>query len=125
MIEKIKKINYVRLLIIIFLTINLIFPLIMIFTNIFSSGIGSVYKSKIFISALKNSITYTVIATFISIGLAYLLAFLINRSTIRFKAIFTILLTIPMLIPSISHGTGLLVLFGRNGFLTNLLNLRI
>jgi len=123
MIEKIKKINYVRLLIIIFLTINLIFPLIMIFTNIFSSGIGSVYKSKIFISALKNSITYTVIATFISIGLAYLLAFLINRSTIRFKAIFTILLTIPMLIPSISHGTGLLVLFGRNGFLTNLLNL--
>ena len=30
-----------------------------------------------------------------------------------------------MLIPSISHGTGLLVLFGRNGILTNLLNLNI
>ena len=33
-----------------------------------------------------------------------------------------ILFTLPMLIPSISHGMGLVVLFGSNGVITNLLH---
>ena len=35
------------------------------------------------------------------------------------------LFTVPMLIPSISHGMGLVLLFGDNGLLTNILGLRI
>lgn len=61
----------------------------------------------------------------ISVGLSFLLAFCIHRSGIRFKSIWSILFTIPMLIPSISHGMGLVLLFGDNGILTNLLGINI
>ncbi|MFQ9847884.1 MAG: phosphonate ABC transporter permease, partial [[Clostridium] leptum] len=62
-------------------------------------------------------------ATLISVFLAFLLAWCITRSRIRFKEAWCVLFTLPMLIPSISHGMGLVILFGQNGFLTNLLGL--
>lgn len=74
---------------------------------------------------LKNSVLTTLISTVISVGLSFLLAFCIHRSGIRFKSIWSILFTIPMLIPSISHGMGLVLLFGDNGILTNLLGINI
>ena len=43
----------------------------------------------------------------------------------RFKGVFSVLFTIPMLIPSISHGMGLVLLLGDNGLLTNLLGIHV
>lgn len=74
---------------------------------------------------LKNSVITTVIATAISVVLSFFLAYMINRSNIKFKSFFVVLFTIPMLIPSISHGMGLVFLFGDNGIVTNLLGLNI
>ena len=54
-----------------------------------------------------------------------MLAFALNRSRIRGKSLFIVLFTVPMLIPSISHGTGLVLLLGDNGILTNLLGVNI
>ena len=53
------------------------------------------------------------------------LAWLLNRSNVRMKSIFVVLFTVPMLIPSISHGMGLVQLFGDNGLVTNLLGWNI
>ena len=45
-----------------------------------------------------------------------------KKRKIKHKTIFSVLLTLPMLIPSVSHGMGLILLFGSNGFITNLFN---
>ncbi len=55
--------------------------------------------------------------------LALLAAFAIERSSIKCKPLFTILFTMPMLIPSISHAFGIVQLFGNNGLITRLLGL--
>ena len=72
-----------------------------------------------------NSLVTTLISTAISVSLAWALAWCINRSNIRFKTIFSVLFTLPMLIPSISHGMGLVLLFGDNGLITNWLGINI
>jgi iron(III) transport system permease protein len=61
----------------------------------------------------------------ISVVLAFVLAYALNRSNVRYKALFVMLFTVPMLIPSISHGMGLVLLFGDNGLVTNLLGINI
>lgn len=124
MTKKINSLFIIRIVIIIFLGINILGPLLAMVVNLFSVNLGSIYTSSTFISALKGSLTYTSIATIISVVLAYILAYCIKKTNIRFKSIITILLTVPMLIPSISHGTGLVILFGKNGILTNLFNLK-
>jgi iron(III) transport system permease protein len=62
-------------------------------------------------------------ATVISVVIAYLLALATVRVDIRLKRLFSVIVTLPMLIPSISHGTGLMILFGSNGIVTNALGL--
>jgi iron(III) transport system permease protein len=73
-----------------------------------------------FFQSLLNSITTSLTATVISVALAYALAWSISRTNIKFKAIFSAIFILPMLIPSISHGMGLIILFGNNGIFTNL-----
>ncbi|MBR6665989.1 MAG: ABC transporter permease subunit [Lachnospiraceae bacterium] len=112
-----------RLLLVIGLTFSIIMPLIAMMINIFSVNIIKIVTSTKFLSALKNSLLLSAIATILSVSLAYILAWCISRTAICFKGLFTIILSIPMLIPSISHGIGLVILFGTNGVMTNMFNL--
>ena len=98
-------------------------PLIRMMFGISAVDFSEVFGSPHFFSALKNSLLYTLASTLISVGVAYALAICTVRVDIKFKQIFSVLLTLPMLIPSISHGTGLIILFGSNGIITNLLGL--
>ena len=109
----------------VYLIITVIVPIVMLFSQIRGEDIQTVFTSAQFLPMLKNSLITTVVAMAISVVLAFALAYVINRTNIRFKAVFMILFTIPMLIPSISHGMGLVLLFGDNGLLTNLLGLQI
>ncbi len=63
-------------------------------------------------------------ATAISVTLALALAWCVNRSSSDERT-FSVLFTLPMLIPSISHGMGLVLLFGDNGLLTNLFGVNL
>lgn len=101
----------------------IIIPIVRMIFFIDGKTIKNVFSSEIFYSSLINSLTSTLVATIISIVLAYLLAWAINRTNIKLKYFFTVLITLPMLIPSISHGMGLIILFGNNGFITNLFHL--
>lgn len=114
-----------KYLLLIYLLISVVLPIIYLFSSIRGQHISDVVTSAQFLPMLKNSVITTVIATVISIVLSFFLAYMLNRSNIKFKAFFVVLFTIPMLIPSISHGMGLVFLFGDNGIVTNLLGLNI
>ena len=102
---------------------TVIVPIIRMILFIDASSLRSVFRSGIFFTCLLNSLTSTTVATLLSILIAYGLAWAISRTNIRCKDAFTILITLPMLIPSISHGMGLIILFGNNGFFSRLLGL--
>lgn len=108
-----------------YLLLTVILPLVMLLSNIRGENVQSVFRSPQFFPMLKNSFLTTVLATVISVAVSFGLAWIINRSRIRFKSVFIVLFTIPMLIPSISHGMGLVLLFGDNGLVTNFLHLNI
>lgn len=100
-----------------------ILPIIKMFANITPENIKKVLSSSVFSTGLMNSVTSTLTATVITIIIAYSLAYFMERSAIKGKGIFNFILIMPMLIPSISHGMGLIILLGNNGILTNLLHL--
>ncbi|MBP3581831.1 MAG: ABC transporter permease subunit [Clostridia bacterium] len=98
-------------------------PLITMLTKIDGATIKRVFSDGLFFESLLNSITTTLTATIISILLAYALAWAISRTNIKCKGLFSVIFILPMLIPSISHGMGLIILFGNNGLFTNLFNI--
>ncbi len=108
-----------------YLLLTVALPIFRLFSTIQMIHVQEIFASAQFLPMLKNSLITTVLATAVSILLSYCLAWLLNRSNIRFKSVFVVLFTVPMLIPSISHGQGLVLLFGDNGIVTNLLGWNI
>lgn len=102
---------------------SVLLPLVGMLATITPEGARSLFRSAQFMPALRNSLTVALVSTLISVSIAMALAFCITRSRIRFVGVFQAVLTLPMLIPSISHGMGLIILFGTNGILTKALGL--
>lgn len=98
-------------------------PLIRMFLYLDADSIQKTINSPLFFTSIKNSIVSALLGTVITVIIAFALAMAIERTKIRFKGIFGIILTLPMLIPSISSGMGLIILLGNNGILTRLLGL--
>lgn len=120
-----KTFHSLKYLVLCYLLATVALPLMLLFGNIEAGDIRAVLSSAQFVPMLKNSLITTLCATAISIPLSFLLAFALNRSKVRFKSVFVVLFTVPMLIPSVSHGTGLVLLLGDNGLLTNLLGINV
>lgn len=120
-----KKKSKVSILILMFLLITVLYPLVIMLLKVEWSNFGNLIASKAFKEALTNSLFVTSISTIISIIIAYLLAYTLNRTNIKHRAVLKVLLTIPMLIPSISHGLGLINLFGANGIISKIFNFDI
>ena len=112
-----------KILIGIILFTIIVVPIVRMIFYINPTALKNVFGSENFYKYLLNSFTSTTVATIISIVLAYALAWALTRTNIKLKYLFTVLITLPMLIPSISHGMGLIILFGNNGFLTRLFGL--
>jgi len=115
--------NLVKLLIGVFLFVTVICPLAVMLMNMTSSDISAVLRLPRFRESLVNSVATAASATLISIALAWGFALCVERSRLRFREMFSIFITLPMLIPSISHGMGLVLLLGANGIITRLLGL--
>ncbi|MDR0584780.1 MAG: ABC transporter permease subunit [Treponema sp.] len=101
-----------------FLAFSLLCPLGAMLLNIAGSNAGRIVTSVQFRDALFHSICAAGTATVISIVLAWFFALAVVRGNMRCRSIFAVLGTAPMLIPSISHGMGLVLLFGANGIIT-------
>jgi len=98
-------------------------PVISMLCRISWKGIADIYASSQFMPAVKNSLGSSLIGAAITLFLALLSAFCIERTNIKAKIFFTLVFTLPMLIPSISHAFGLVALFGANGAITRWLGL--
>ena len=106
--------------------LSLVFlPIAVMLANVDSESIGAVVHSHNFIDSIKNSLVSATIATLITIVIAYFLALWIERTNIRFRGLFSKIFVLPMLVPSISNGMGLVILFGNNGLITRFLGLNV
>lgn len=97
-------------------------PLIRMFMNMDAESIKKVASSPNFGTAIGNSVLSAALGTVVTVIVAFVLAICIHRTKIRLKGIFEVIFVLPMLIPSISSGMGLVILFGNNGIITNLFN---
>ena len=114
-----------KYLLLAYLLLTVVLPILRLFSSIRGEHVAEVLSSAQFLPMLQNSLLTTLMATAISVGLSFALAYALCRSRVRFKSVFVVLFTVPMLIPSISHGMGLVLLFGDNGLVTNLLGINI
>jgi len=113
-----RRSDFVKLLLAIILFVTVICPLVAMLTNMAGSDFLSVMRQPRFRTALTNSIVAASTGTVISIALAWGFALCVVRTNMRFRGIFSVFVTLPMLIPSISHGMGLVLLLGANGIIT-------
>lgn len=119
------KSEYIRVLAIICLVLFAILPLLFLSFNIDYKDLIFVFNDKSFKAALWNSVIYSFVATVITVCLALVTAELLNLSNIKNKNFYVILLTLGMLVPTISIGLGIRILFGINGFLDLLFGITI
>ena len=112
-----------KLLLCVFWLFAIILPLIQMLSNMASVDVLAVMSTRKFSKALTQSLIVAATATIISVSLAGLLSWCVARTNVKHKTIINTLLTVPMLIPSISHGMGLIIILGANGWLSRLIGL--
>ena len=120
-----KKFSKLSILMLLFLLVSVLYPLVVMLSRVNWSTFSNLVTSNAFRESLSNSLYVTIIATVLSVSIAYLLAFTLNRTNIKHRAVLKVLLTVPMLIPSISHGLGLINLFGANGLISKMFDFNI
>lgn len=108
-----------------YMMLAVIYPMARMFMQIGETDAVKILTSRSFSKALRQSLHVTLTATAISVSLAGILAWMLTRTRTPMKKFFGLVFTLPMLIPSISHGMGLVILLGKNGVLTNLLGLDV
>ncbi len=123
--RKITISSYVKVLLAIFWIFAIILPLFTMLSKMGEVDVAKIILSERFKTALVNSLTVAAVTTLVTVGIAGLLSWCIARTNIRLKGVFSVLFSIPMLIPSISHGMGLVILLGSNGIINRTFGLNI
>ena len=112
-----------KIVLCIFWLFAIVLPLIKMLSTMADVDVIAVMSTKKFSRALRQSLSVSITGTAISVSLAGLLSWAVARTHIRRKTLMNTLITIPMLIPSISHGMGLIIILGTNGWLSRMLGL--
>lgn len=112
-----------KVLLLVFWLFAIILPLIRMLSSMANVDVAAVVSSRKFSKALRQSMKASFTATGIAVGLAGMLSWTVARTNVQHKTILNTLLTVPMLIPSISHGMGLVIILGANGWLSRLIGL--
>lgn len=123
--RSVKNLTFVRIMLALFFLLAAVFPLVGLFTQLATPEAQSVFSNDRFISACINSVCVALVATAISLAFALVVSWVLCRTRIRGKGVVAVVLTLPMLIPSLAHGMGLVFLLGSNGIITNLFGLDI
>ena len=119
------KHEHLRLIAIGCILLFAILPLMTLAFHVTGKDWDHILKDKRFWEAVRNSVIYTGAAAVITTILALIAAYFLDTASLKKKNIFVILLTLGMLVPTISVGLGLRILFGTNGFLDLLLGIEI
>ena len=102
-----------------------ILPLLTLAFNVTGEDWTKVLSNKSFLQSVENSLIYTSISAIITTILALLASYFLETASLRRKNFLVILLTLGMLVPTISVGLGLRILFGKNGFIDLLFGMEI
>ena len=108
----------VKLLLCAFFICAVILPLISMLVHLKDADIGAVLSGENCRISILHSLAVSLCATAVSVVIAGIAAYCMTRTSIRLKWAFSLLILLPMLIPSISHGMGLIIILGSNGTLT-------
>ena len=111
------KREYLRVIAIACILAFALLPLITLAFNISADDLSYELHDGNFKTAILNSLGYTLAATIITVVLAIIISYLLNSSSIKRKDVFVVLLTLGMLVPTISIGLGIRIMFGNEGFL--------
>ena len=106
------KITVVRAALFLFFLFAAVLPLLGMFAGLFSPEAQSVFGSERFAAECMNSLGVALAATAISVPLALVMSWVLCRTNIRGKGVVAVVMTLPMLIPSLAHGMGLVFLLG-------------
>ena len=112
-----------KLLVGAFFLTAVIFPLFNLLIKLKDANLAKIFSNPLVGRGVAHSALVSLTATLISVTLAFILAWCMARTRAVLKPIFKVLLILPMLVPSISHGMGLVILFGSNGKVTRFLGL--
>ncbi len=84
---------------------------------------GAIFSDPAFLGSIVNSLKVSAAVAFVSVLLAFLLAYSVICTNLpaRAKKGITLLTQMPMLLPTITYGFAIIYSFGRQGLLTNLL----
>ena len=113
--------------ILIFLIVAIVFPLGLLLTKSFENNSGEFiglsnfkeyFSNKNLLISLKNTFTISIASSIISLVLAFVYAYGVQRTTIKFKNIFKYIALMPLFAPTMMHGISLVYLFGRKGAVT-------
>lgn len=110
-----------RILLAVFFAVAVIVPVVALLLHLASPGALGVFSTPAFGTTLGNSVVSALLGTALSVALALTAALTLTRTNVPFRNVWAIVLTLPMLIPSIAHGMGLVYLFGSDGIATNFL----
>lgn len=111
-----------KIALLLFFLLAVVLPLVGMFSRLADPQVREVFGTPAFASACVNSLVVAAITTVVSVLAALLMSWVLCRTAIQGKSVFAVLLTVPMLVPSLAHGMSLVYLLGSNGILTNLLH---
>ncbi len=111
--------NATRIVLSAFFLISVVVPVAVLAVRLFEPGALSVFATPSFCTAVFNSVVSAGIGMAVSVAFALAAALCLTRSNVKHREAWVVALTLPMLIPSIAHGMGLVYLFGSNGIITN------
>jgi iron(III) transport system permease protein len=75
----------------------------------------SYFSSPQLVGSIANSLFIAVISTIVTIGIAFGVAYALNRSCMPLKGFFRLAMVLPILVPSLLPGIALIYLFGNQG----------
>ena len=110
-----------------FLLVGVVFPLYSMMVRSWQDGDGNwvgfanyarYVSTPALVSSLINTFLMATITALISVGLGFVYAYALTRTTMPGKFIFQILGILPLYIPPLANAIGLVYLFGNNGLVT-------
>ncbi len=79
------------------------------------------FSTPALFSSIYNSLLIATLSTVVTVLLAFLYAYALTRSCMRFKGAFRIVAMVPILVPSLLPGIGLIYLFGKQSLVLKVL----
>ena len=115
--------NFIKILIVFFFLFFFIIPLVKLFMHFGNEGFDAIRAENIR-KALFNTIFVGVISAFLSVTIGLSLAYILLNVRTKMKTLFSIIFMLPMLVPTLTHGSGLILLFGNNGIVNRFFGLK-